>query len=54
MHGGSVHAKFYEEKNLKDIAQYCAKDVVVVAQLYFRIKNLMQFMCKLGNHPGEI
>jgi hypothetical protein len=38
---GSMVAKvYYEDKDLKRIADYCEKDVLAVAQLFLRFKNL--------------
>lgn len=38
--GSMVQQVYYKEKNLQRIVQYCQKDVVVVARLIQRFKNL--------------
>jgi hypothetical protein len=35
--GSKVNATYYLEKNIEKIAQYCAKDVVVTAQIFLRL-----------------
>lgn len=38
--GSMVHEVYYEEKDLQRIANYCEKDVVVVANIVLRFHNL--------------
>jgi DNA polymerase elongation subunit (family B) len=38
--GSQVQHVYYKEKNLKRIVEYCQRDVVVVANLLLRFKNL--------------
>ena len=38
--GSMVQHVYYEEKNIERIVQYCQKDVVVVARIIQRFKNL--------------
>ncbi|MGI8950352.1 MAG: ribonuclease H-like domain-containing protein [Chitinophagaceae bacterium] len=38
--GSKVHKVYYEEKNLQRIVEYCQRDVVVVANIILRFKNL--------------
>ena len=38
--GSQVQHVYYEEKNLPRIVEYCQKDVIVVANLILRFKNL--------------
>ena len=40
MDGSKVRDVFYEEKNLERISCYCEKDVIVVANIILRFKNL--------------
>ena len=40
MDGSKVNEVYYEEKNLKKIAEYCINDVVAIAQLYLKMKGL--------------
>lgn len=40
MDGSMVREVYYEQKNLPRIVEYCQKDVVTVAQLLLRLKNL--------------
>jgi hypothetical protein len=40
MDGSKVNQVYYQEKNLAKIASYCASDVVAIAQLYLKMKNL--------------
>jgi uncharacterized protein YprB with RNaseH-like and TPR domain len=40
MDGSQVHDVYYVEKNLEKISDYCREDVKVVAQLFFRLKDL--------------
>lgn len=40
MDGGKVNEVFYVEKDLKKISDYCAGDVVAVAQVYLRLKGM--------------
>jgi 3'-5' exonuclease len=35
--GSKVNYTYYQEKNLEKIAQYCAKDVIVLTQIYLRL-----------------
>ncbi|TAG53011.1 MAG: 3'-5' exonuclease [Cytophagales bacterium] len=35
--GSKVNYTYYEEQNLKKIADYCTRDVVVLAQIYLRL-----------------
>lgn len=39
MDGSEVHGRFYEGNGMDSIVDYCKKDVAVVAQIYFRIRN---------------
>lgn len=38
--GSQVNEVYYKEKNIKKIADYCQRDVIVVAQLYLKMKGL--------------
>lgn len=38
--GSQVNAVYYKEKNLQKIKDYCMNDVVVLTQLYLRMKGL--------------
>jgi predicted methyltransferase len=38
--GSMVQDVYYKEKDIKRIVNYCQKDVVVVAQIIQRFKNL--------------
>ena len=40
MDGSKVREVYYEEKNLDRISTYCEKDVIVVANIILRFKNL--------------
>jgi hypothetical protein len=40
MDGSQVNAVYYKEKNLEKIKTYCTRDVVVLAQLYLKMKGL--------------
>lgn len=40
MDGSKVRAVFYDEQNLERISTYCEKDVIVVANIILRFKNL--------------
>ncbi len=40
MDGSKVNHVFYQEKDLKKIAEYCTRDVVAIAQLYLKMKGL--------------
>jgi DNA polymerase elongation subunit (family B) len=40
MDGSKVNGVYYQEKDLKKIATYCVSDVVAIAQLYLKMKNL--------------
>jgi 3'-5' exonuclease len=40
MDGSKVNQVYYEEKNLTKIATYCTGDVVVLAQLYLKLKGM--------------
>ncbi len=40
MDGSKVNHAYYQEKELKKIAEYCTRDVVAIAQLYLKMKNL--------------
>lgn len=40
MDGSMVNTVYYEEGNLEKIKKYCLSDVVVLAQLYMRLKSL--------------
>jgi DNA polymerase elongation subunit (family B) len=40
MDGSMVNEVYYKEKNLPKIAEYCAADVIAVAQLYLKMKGL--------------
>jgi len=37
--GSEVHRVYWEEKNLKRIADYCAKDVKATVQLFLRFRG---------------
>ena len=39
INGSMVQDVYYKEKNIQRIAEYCQKDVVVVAQIVLRFKN---------------
>ena len=39
MDGSKVNEVYYREQDLKKIAEYCASDVVVVSQLFLRLKG---------------
>lgn len=38
--GSKVNSVYYQEKDLKKIAEYCVGDVVAVAQLFLKLKGL--------------
>ncbi|MEP6466832.1 MAG: ribonuclease H-like domain-containing protein [Parafilimonas sp.] len=40
MHGSKVRAVYYDEKDLNRISTYCEKDVIVVANVILRFKNM--------------
>lgn len=40
MDGSQVNRVFYEEKDLEKIAKYCTSDVVVLAQLFLKLKSI--------------
>ncbi len=40
MDGSKVNAVYYQEKDLKKIAEYCVSDVVAIAQLYLKMKGM--------------
>jgi 3'-5' exonuclease len=40
MDGSQVNAVYYRDKNLEKIKTYCVSDVVVLTQLYLKLKNL--------------
>lgn len=40
MDGSKVRAVYYEERNIERIAAYCEKDVIVVANILLRFKNM--------------
>lgn len=40
MDGSQVNAVYYRDKNLDKIKTYCVSDVVVLTQLYLKMKNL--------------
>ncbi len=40
MDGSQVNAVYYRDKNLEKIKTYCVSDVVVLTQLYLKMKNL--------------
>lgn len=40
MDGSMVRAVYYEQNNLPGIIEYCQKDVVTVAQILLRLKNM--------------
>jgi len=44
MDGSQVHAYYYQEDALADIAAYCAQDVVVLAQIYLKLNNWVVIM----------
>lgn len=39
MDGSQVNAVYYQEKNLEKIKTYCIRDVIVLAQLFLRMKG---------------
>jgi len=41
MDGSQVNGVYYKEKNLEKIKAYCVSDVVVLAQLYLKIKGIL-------------
>jgi len=38
--GSQVNAVYYKEKNLTKIKDYCVRDVVVLAQLFLKLKSI--------------
>jgi hypothetical protein len=38
MDGSQVNKVYYEEKDLEKITDYCVSDVVVLAQLFLKLK----------------
>ena len=40
MDGSMVNGVYYLEKDLKKISEYCVKDVVVIAQLFLKMKGM--------------
>jgi DNA polymerase elongation subunit (family B) len=38
--GSMVSGMYYKEKDLKTIAEYCVRDVIMTAQIFLRFKNL--------------
>ncbi len=40
MDGSKVNSVYYQEKDLKKIAEYCVRDVVAIAQLYLKMKGM--------------
>jgi 3'-5' exonuclease len=40
MDGSQVNHVYYKEKNLEKIKMYCTRDVVVLAQLYLKLKGM--------------
>lgn len=40
MEGSQVNAVYYRDKNLEKIKNYCVRDVVVLTQLYLKMKGL--------------
>jgi len=40
MDGSKVNSVYYQEKDLKKIAEYCVSDVVAIAQLFLKMKGL--------------
>jgi len=43
MDGSMVNEVFYQEKDLKKIAEYCVGDVVAIGQVYLKLKGLGTF-----------
>jgi hypothetical protein len=39
MDGSQVNAVYYQEKNLEKIKTYCIRDVIVLAQLFLKMKG---------------
>ncbi len=40
MDGSKVNQVYYNERDLKKIAEYCVSDVVAIAQLFLKMKGL--------------
>jgi hypothetical protein len=40
MDGSQVNGVYYKEKNLMKIQEYCVRDVVVLSQLFLKMKCL--------------
>ena len=40
MDGSKVNSVYYQEKDLKKIAEYCLGDVIAIAQLYLKMKGM--------------
>ncbi|MEL7004386.1 MAG: 3'-5' exonuclease [Bacteroidota bacterium] len=40
MDGSQVGDMYYNQKAIKEIAEYCAQDVIVTAQLYLKLKSI--------------
>ena len=40
MDGSQVNSVYYQEKDLKKISDYCAGDVLVIAQLFLKLKGM--------------
>ena len=40
MDGSKVNSVYYQEKDLKKIAEYCVRDVVAIAQLYLKMRGM--------------
>ncbi len=38
--GSKVNHVYYQERDLKKIAEYCTRDVVAIGQLYLKMKNM--------------
>jgi len=41
--GSEVGDVYYKEKDIEKIAEYCMRDVAVTAQLYLKLKNIVDF-----------
>jgi len=50
--GADVKDVFYKKKNLKEIAEYCEKDVVALARIYLKMKS-MQDEIKVYVQPAK-
>lgn len=53
MDGTMVNHVFYEERDLKKIAEYCVGDVVAIGQLYLKLRG-MALMDPENIHPPQV